>query len=63
MKVKFNSEVDIEDMLKASNECLEKVKENQIQQGCTGYQLLVSVLDATIAQNIHLIKMLQTEPY
>ena len=59
MKVKFTSEVDIEDMLKASNECLEKVKENQIQQGC----MLVSVLDATIAQNIHLIKMLQTEPY
>ena len=59
MKVKFTSEVDIEDMLKASNECLEKVKENQIHQGC----MLVSVLEATIAQNIHSIKMLQTEPY
>jgi hypothetical protein len=59
MKVKFTSEVDIEDMLNEINACLERVKENQIRQGC----MLVSVLDATIAQNTHLIKMLQTEPY
>ncbi len=57
MKVKFTSEVDIEDMLKASNDCLENAKTKQILQGT----MLVSVIEATIAQNEHLLKMLQKE--
>ena len=57
-KVEITVEVDVEEMLRASNETLKKMFDNQIKE-CH----MKSVILATIAQNNHLLKMMKTEPY
>ena len=47
MKVEISVEVDIEEMLEASNKSLKKMYDNQIHQGC----FLASVIFATMQQN------------
>jgi|VirMetMinimDraft_7_1064189.scaffolds.fasta_scaffold90020_1 hypothetical protein len=58
MKVEITVEVDVEEMLRASNETLRKMSDNQIKE-C----FMKSVILQTIAQNEHLLKMMKTEPY
>ena len=58
MKVEITVEVDVEKMLRASNETLKKMFDNQIKE-CH----MKSVIQATIAQNNHLLKLMKTEPY
>ena len=58
MKVEITVEVDVEKMLRASNETLKKMFDNQIKE-CH----MKSFILETIAQNNHLLKMIKTEPY
>ena len=58
MKVEITVEVDVEEMLRASNETLKKMADNQIKE-C----FMKSVILATIAQNDHLLKIMKEEPY
>ena len=57
MKVEISVEVDIEEMLEASNKTLEKMYDNQIHQDC----FLASAIFATMQQNNHLLKIIKQE--
>ncbi len=59
MKVEISVEVDIKEMLEASNKSLKKMYDNQIHSGCT----LALVAYATIQQNNHLLKIMEEEAY
>ena len=58
MKVEITTEIDVEEMLRASNETLKKMLDNQIKE-CH----MKSVILATIDQNEHLLKTMKTELY
>jgi hypothetical protein len=54
MKVEITTEIDVEEMLRASNETLKKMFDDQIDGG-----FMKSVILATIDQNEHLLKMMK----
>ena len=58
MKVEITTEIDVEEMLRASNETLKKMFDNQLKDCQMRRQIL-----ATLAQNENLLKMMKTEPY
>ena len=58
MKVEITTEIDVEEMLRASNETLKKMFDDQIDGG-----FMKSVILATIDQNEHLLKKMKTELY
>jgi len=58
MKVEITAEVDVEEMIKTTNQALQKMLDNQLKD-C----FMKSVIIATLAQNEHLLKTMKTEPY